>query len=237
MENENYIQLVIDLSSLPRQRFSLSLVLKWRRDTLPLLHVFTSAPSLVVVPTSVLSWHILLKLDSLLLLKDFTSCQTKRTYFRRSNMDAAARSTWTCLRTAQPWIHRGTRVRPGRQPLGWRRSKPGTTPWSYWSSSASCCSTCSLTPSVSCWWPNLLSSWYFSCESAVREVLKTHLNTEKTTTTSAESMICVCSSHTFSSLTKYAGHCHPPKPDHHSVDAVQHLRVPGRPGRHLVGAV
>lgn len=84
-----------------------------------------------------------------------------------------------CLSTAQPWIHRGTRVRPGRQPSGWRRSKPGTTLWCCWSSSVSCCSTCPLMPSVSCWRPNLLSSWYFSCKSALRKVPKSHLSTTK----------------------------------------------------------
>lgn len=36
---------------------------------------------------------------------------------------------------------------------------------------------------------------------------------------------------------QYPGHRHPVQPDHHSADALQHLRVPGRPGGHSAGAV
>lgn len=48
---------------------------------------------------------------------------------------------------------------------------------------------------------------------------------------------CACSSHTFSYLCQYPGHCHPAQHDHHSVDAVEHLRVPGWLGGLIVGAV
>lgn len=75
------------LSSLPLQLiFSPSVVLKWTEDALPPLHVSTSNTSFCDVETSVISQQILLKLDFLPLLTDFTSSQTKRTYFRRRNM-------------------------------------------------------------------------------------------------------------------------------------------------------
>lgn len=144
---------------------SVCLVLKWTGDVLLLLHVSTSNTSLCDVETSVISRQTLLKLDFLPLRTDFTSSQTKRTYFHRRNMEQheARRCVW---RTAQPWIHHGISVRPGHQPSGRRRSRPGTTLWCCWSSSASCCSTCWLMLSVSCWGLSLLFSWYSSCKSA-----------------------------------------------------------------------
>lgn len=75
------------LSSLHLQLiFSPSVVLKWTEDALPPLHVSTSNTSFCDVETSEISQQILLKLDFLPLLTDFTSSQTKRTYFRRRNM-------------------------------------------------------------------------------------------------------------------------------------------------------
>lgn len=71
-----------------------------------------------------------------------------------------------CASAVQRWIHRGTTtVRRGAQPSGRRRSRPATTLWCYWFSSACSPSTCLLTPSASCWGLNRLSSWYFSCKS------------------------------------------------------------------------
>lgn len=69
-----------------------------------------------------------------------------------------------CVSAAQPWIHRGTTVRPGTLPLGRRRSKPGTTPWCSWSSSACYPSTCLWILSASCWELNRPTCWCFSCE-------------------------------------------------------------------------
>lgn len=39
------------------------------------------------------------------------------------------------------------------------------------------------------------------------------------------------------SLPQNPGHLHPLQPDHHSADAVQHLRLPGRSGGSAAGAL
>lgn len=83
-ENENYIKWYLNTRFI-FSPCSVSLVLKWTGDALPLLLASTSNTSLCDVETSVISRQILLKLDFLQLLTDFTS-QTKRTYFHRRNM-------------------------------------------------------------------------------------------------------------------------------------------------------
>lgn len=75
-----------------------------------------------------------------------------------------------CASAVQPWIQRGTTIRPGAQPSGRRRSRLATTLWCCWSSSACSPSTCSSTPSASCSGMNLPSSWFSSCKQELLNV-------------------------------------------------------------------